>query len=492
MLKEFRRRFIIQTMILVGVVLLVTFAAIGSIISRNEYVELKNTMAMILRPWKASDGESRSPEPKKGTSSGSSDNKNRLGDKEETEPNEGLLSMEEETSTNADRSSDKETSGAENSRPAADEPPNEDKTPPVPKSDRYRQPSEKSGTNTTHSRVRDDSIATVFYYPAEDKTTVISDNIVLEDIEDMVRAIVAQDEAFGTLSSYGVIYYREKTMDVIKLAITDIWYLRSRMVRTLLVLLLAYVLSMGLLLLISFRLARIAERPLQKAIHMERKFVADISHDLKTPITVIMANNAILRSNPSSRIEDNLPWLDSTDRASEDMMQLVTNMLTLSAVDMPQQKVTLTAVNLTSAAERCLLQLESVAYEKGVLLEEEIAEDLTVLATDEYVKRICSGLLENAVKYEPSGGKIMVKAYSRKRHAYFVVQNQNSRILPEDLPHIFDRFYRGDKSRNQSKGHGLGLPIIKQMATLCGADLQVTSTDKDGTTFTVTFQTRTG
>ena len=169
-------------------------------------------------------------------------------------------------------------------------------------------------------------------------------------------------------------------------------------------------------------------------------------------------------------------------------MQLIGNMLTLSAVDTQSTHIRTVPVNLTSAVERCVLQFESVAYEKNVTMEESIENGLMVEATEEYLKRICSSLIENAFKYEPEGGKVIIKAYSRKHKAIFVVQNVNSRIASEDLPHIFDRFYRGDKARTQSKGHGLGLPIIHQMTVLCGADIEAVSNDKDGTVFTVTFR----
>ena len=290
------------------------------------------------------------------------------------------------------------------------------------------------------------------------------------------------------IRNYHIIYYRETTGNIVKMAVCSEAYTMSRMIRIVLMLSLAYILSMLLLLLISIRLARFAERPLRQSIEMERKFVADISHDLKTPITVIMANNSILKSDRNASISDNMQWIESTDKASEDMMQLIGNMLTLSETDTQPTQIRTVPVSLTSAAERCILQFESVAYEKNVTMEESVEDNLTVCATEEYLKRICSSLIENAFKYEANGGKVIVKAYSRKHKAIFVVQNLNSRIAPEDLPHIFDRFYRGDKARTQSKGHGLGLPIIKQMASLCGADIEAVSNDKDGTVFTVTFR----
>lgn len=117
----------------------------------------------------------------------------------------------------------------------------------------------------------------------------------------------------------------------------------------------------------------------------------------------------------------------------------------------------------------------------------ECEENLTVIATTEYIKRICNGLLENALKYEQSEGKITVTAVVSGKQIVLSVHNLNSHISSDDLPHMFDRFYRSDKTRNTTKGHGLGLSIIKRITEIIGAKITVESSLENGTRFTVRF-----
>ena len=107
---------------------------------------------------------------------------------------------------------------------------------------------------------------------------------------------------------------------------------------------------------------------LENAIGMERQFVRDISHDLKTPVTVILANNSILRSNPDTKLGDHMQRIDSTDSAARDMMNMVSEMLTLSKLENTEVRAEKECVNLSMEAERTVLQLESVAYENRIEL----------------------------------------------------------------------------------------------------------------------------
>ncbi len=432
-MKAFRRRFIVLNMCLAGIVLLIAFVTIGFFIGTNEYTELRSTMANVLKPW-------------------NTDN--------------AVVSKNGSPPRNA---------------------PSDSKSKPSVKPDGERTGTKKTESERKHEH--NNNITTMFYDRNEKKVTVLSEEVVFdEEADEIADAILVQQTDYGTISRYKIIYYRVNTGSMVKMAVCNEAYIGSRLIRMVLILSAAYLLAMGLLLLISFRLAKFAERPLRQSIEMERKFVADISHDLKTPITVIMANNSILKTNKDTPVSENMQWIDSTDRASEDMMQLVSNMLTMSAVDSQPKHIHTVPVSLSSAAERCVLQFESLAYEKKIELEEEIEDDLKVMATEEYLKRICSSLIDNALKYEPTGGKVIIKAYSRKHKAYYLVQNLNSKIEEEDLPHIFDRFYRSDKARTLTKGNGLGLPIISQMASLCGAEITVSSNEKEGTVFTVVFR----
>lgn len=428
MLKRYRRRFVASTMCLVSLVLLAALGVQFVIQYRNAWDEMRNTMSLVIGPW--------------------------------DRPGDGF-------------------------RPIM-------QTPPETRDEREgedRRLQGKVGRQELPGIARE-MIVTVFCDAATDEISIpdrdhadLDDGVIIAAVQE-ARSMEAD---FGVLRESGLIYYRETVQETEKYAFADISYLRDRMVRSFLILLLVFLLTMGFIGLISLWLARRAAKPMEQAIEMERQFVADISHDLKTPITVILANNSILRSEPSTKVGDNLQWIDSTDEAARNMMHLIGQMLTLSSLESVEMTAKREPVDLSHIAEKCTLQMESVAYDRSITIETEIGEGITYQGDREYAERICSGLVENALKYEPDGGKIRVILSRQKKKALFRVENAGSVIEPEDLPHVFERFYRGDKARSQQKGHGLGLPIIRQMTELQGGEIQVESSAETGTAFTVSF-----
>ncbi|MBQ3817443.1 MAG: hypothetical protein II802_04160, partial [Clostridia bacterium] len=353
----------------------------------------------------------------------------------------------------------------------------EDEKPPVP--DFYLE----------NHHIKDEKIITILYDKQNDEISFFSDDNSLDSdaIIDAVYEIAELKEDFGTLRDYNIIYYKEGNGNNYKIALTDTSYIGSRTLKNSLLLLLVFIISLGLFFLISIRLSKLAAKPMEKAIEMERQFVADISHDLKTPITVILANNSILKSTPNATVSEQAQWIESTDTAAKNMMTMVNEMLTLSSLESVVKTVIKEPVNLSAVAEKSVLQMESIAYDRQIIVESDIAEDVIVFANTDYIGRICNGLIENALKYEPDGGKVKISLKKIKKKAIFSVQNLGSLIEKEDLPHIFERFYRGDKARSIQKGHGLGLPIIKQITELLGAEIKVSSEKESGTVFTVTF-----
>ena len=202
---------------------------------------------------------------------------------------------------------------------------------------------------------------------------------------------------------------------------------------------------------------------------------------------MILANNSIIKGNADETVASQAQWLDATDEAAKNMLQMINDMLSLSSLEGSHLHIQTVPVDLTAAAEKAVLQMESVAFDRGIVMEDEISENVTVLATTEYAERICNSLLENALKYEPDGGGVRLTLKTVKKKAILTVQNFNAVISKEDLPHIFERFYRGDKARASSGGHGLGLPILKQVCTLIGAEITAESGEQQGTVFRVRF-----
>ena len=333
------------------------------------------------------------------------------------------------------------------------------------------------------------NILTVFYHLQTGEFTILSRTLTLESgtVEAAVREIAGEAEGFGYLRTYGLFFYQETSANQCKIALADSSYLTARVLRSVLVLVAVYGVSMGLVLLISISLSKLAAKPMEDAMNQERRFVTNISHDLKTPITVIVANNSILRNSPSLSQTEQAQWFDSTEAAAKNMMTMIDEMLTLSSLENAKRTLEKVPVNLSAAAEKAALQMESLAYERSIHLDCRIIENVMVLGTVDYVERICNSLLENALKYEPDGGSVRISIEIERRHAVLSVCNFGREIDPEDLNHIFERFYRGDKARNIQTGHGLGLPILKEIALALGAEVSVHSAEDTGTRFTVRF-----
>ena len=245
---------------------------------------------------------------------------------------------------------------------------------------------------------------------------------------------------------------------------------------------------MLLFLAISIRLSAVAVKPMDEAMAREKQFVADASHDLKTPLSVILANTAIVAENPDATVGSVRRWLDSTHDAAKRMQELISQMLKLADVERRDKVEFQDNVDLSSIATKAALEMDSVSYEKQVTLDARLPEECRIRGNADYLLRIVSSLLENALKYEPSGGRVLLTLTEEKHKAVLSVRNFGSRIPEEDLPHVFDRFYRSDKSRQHESGSfGLGLAITREMTEKLGGTITAVSTPETGTEFRCTF-----
>lgn len=431
-MNEYRRRFVTFTMTLIGIVLMIVFVILGVFMHRSATMELENTMRLVIRPWDEQNAGMCPP----------------------LVPNLSL--------------------------------------PNVDNSGNGMLPDGNAGRFEPRARSRTrfdaEGVELVFYNSERGELSLFNSELAAdaETIYAAVREIVGQEKTYGMISRYHLIYRYDRLNETnYKIALADTSFILSRTAKNALLLFGVFSATMVLFYFVSRRLSKIAVKPMEEAMEMERQFVADISHDLKTPVTVVLANSSILRSNADSSVKDQLQWVDSTDAAAKKMMGLVNSMLELSLLE-GSRKIEKQKVDFSQTAEKCILQLESLAYDKGIRLEFSIPEGVIVLGEATSVEQIIGGLIDNAVKYEPDGGKVDITLTKSRKKARFTVHNSGSFISDADLPHIFERFYRGDKARTEG-GHGLGLPILKKRAELIGADIEVKSSKEDGTSFTAVF-----
>jgi signal transduction histidine kinase len=245
----------------------------------------------------------------------------------------------------------------------------------------------------------------------------------------------------------------------------------------------------GLILLffISLLLARLTIKPVEKAWQVQQQFIADASHELKTPLTVIMANTDIIAAHPETQVCEQMQWLRNNQNEAARMKKLVENMLELARGDFSQESLVFSSINVSDIVTNSLLSFEPLAFECNVTIADDTQPDLTILGNAEKIRRLCAILLDNAIKYAGGGGSVNLTLRRSGAHILLSVRNSGTAIPAERLPRIFDRFYRADPSRSSGRGSsfGLGLSIAKQIADEHGAKIHVTSSNESGTVFSV-------
>ena len=261
--------------------------------------------------------------------------------------------------------------------------------------------------------------------------------------------------------------------------------------------------ALGLLFLLNLVFSRWALRPVQRAWAQQQQFIADASHELKTPLTVILANNAILRQRGGDTIASQRQWIESTQVEAERMQGLVTDMLDLARPAPEGAQASegpAGIVDLSRLVEGETLTFEAVAFERELMWECAIDKGITVRGDATRLQRAVAVLLDNACKYTNAGGTVTVTLRAHASEAVLSVRNSGEPIDEADLPHLFDRFYRADAARTHNAtdaennggepdantgGYGLGLAIARDIAQAHKGTIAVTSTAQEGTTFTL-------
>ena len=347
------------------------------------------------------------------------------------------------------------------------------------------------GVDKTSPDMAYTAICAVEYSGDNNDIKVLSREMYIDEtvLANAVEFVMADTRQTGRINEYGLVYYRTDMANSTRIAFADSNYITESMIELIIALLLIALFAMLVIFLISLYIAKQAIRPIETVWEQQKQFIADASHELKTPLTVILANNSILYSHKEDSVEKQMQWVDSTEEEARHMRSLVEDMLILTKNEFISENVPFSDVSLTITVNRCLLQFEAVSFEKSILLESDVEDNIQINGNELQLKQLAMILIDNALKYEPVGGKVFVALYQQSGTICFAVQNSSAVIENEDLPHIFERFYRGDKSRgdDEEKGFGLGLPIAKSIVDMHGGQIAVTSNSNIGTIFRVLF-----
>ena len=315
-----------------------------------------------------------------------------------------------------------------------------------------------------------------------------------ETLTAILQDCLHQPQNEGVIQDYHLRYLRQDRGFYTRLAFVDMSMeqaiLREMMGSYLIIAAGALALLLGVSILLSWW----ATRPVEKAWRQQRQFLSDASHELKTPLTVILSNAELLEG---TALEPRpARWADNIHSEARQMKALVEEMLTLARADNMGPTAVLTEVSLSDVAADCALAFEPVAFESGKSLDYQLTEDVLVLGDRDKLRQLASILLDNALTYTPAGKQVTLSACRRETRGHkkagvtFAVSDQGCGVPDADKKHVFDRFYRADGSRTDRQHYGLGLSVAKELVQLHGGTIGLEDAEGGGARFLVYLPSR--
>ena len=285
----------------------------------------------------------------------------------------------------------------------------------------------------------------------------LSDEAVLEDL--LMRTINSE-ETEGELPEYHLRYCRRMTWDTCTIAFADITGEDKTVARVTRACAVIGAASFAIFLLISILLARLLVKPVEASWNQQRQFISDASHELKTPLTVILTNAELLQS-PDYDEQTRGQFSANILTMAKQMRGLVEDLLDLARVDNGLTRAVWEKVDLSQVLSDAALPFEPLYFENGLELDSFVEPGIFVHGSADHLRRVAEILLDNARKYSDPGRVRFALQRQGKNQCVLSVANPGAPISHADLQNIFKRFYRADAARSRDGSYGLGLSIAQ-------------------------------
>lgn len=306
-----------------------------------------------------------------------------------------------------------------------------------------------------------------------------------EALLDAVSQALADGGESGVLSQRHLRFYRQDGVLTVRIAFMDSTFEQATLRSLVKVCLLIGLGALLVLLGVSWLLSGFVSRPVVRTWQDQQQFISDASHELKTPLTVILSSADLLKT---SAQPEQRQYVDNISVESRRMKALVEDMLTLSRTE-SGRAAPFAPLDLSDLVTDAALRFEPVAFEAGHPLQYDIQNGASLSGDRQQLDQLLDILLDNAVKYAAKGAPIRLTLDISGKNAVLAVENPGDPIPPDKLPHIFDRFYRVDDARTGAGGFGLGLAIAQQIVRRHKGTITAAS-DARATRFTVTLPLR--
>ena len=335
---------------------------------------------------------------------------------------------------------------------------------------------------------RNDKGSISVIYDKKNSTVLYSsmDDIETETIISMVKTSLENGKEKGFIKEGDNNYaytYRNSPVGV-EIVFQDSSMYENTMDRLIITCFVIGTVSIALLSLVSIVVVNKSIKPVEEAYESQKRFIADASHELKTPLAVVKTNIEVLNANEEDTIKNQKKWVDYISFQTDRMAKLVNNLLYLAKADNNEALGVETKFNISDGIMNQILSFEAVIFENNLNLKCDIAENIEFKGDKEGINQLVGIFIDNAIKHAFKDTDIEVELKEKKQRIYFSVKNKGETIPEEDIDMIFDRFYRVDKSRAREKGgYGLGLSIAKSIVEKYKGKIRVESKD-NSTIFT--------
>ena len=313
------------------------------------------------------------------------------------------------------------------------------------------------------------------YYDLQDEDTLLP----------LVTTALSADTDSGVLAAQHMRYFRLEGALAVRIAFMDSTFEQATLRSLVRVCLLIGAAALLVLFGLSWLLSGFVTRPVARTWQNQQQFLSDASHELKTPLTVILSSADLLKT---SAQPEQRQYVDNISVESRRMKALVEDMLTLSRTE-SGRAAPFEPLDLSDLVTDAALRFEPVAFEAGHPLQYDIQNGASLSGDRQQLDQLLDILLDNAVKYAAKDAPIRLTLDISGKNAVLAVENPGDPIPPDKLPHLFDRFYRVDDARTGAGGFGLGLAIAQQIVRRHKGAITAAS-DARATRFTVTLPLR--
>jgi two-component system sensor histidine kinase CiaH len=353
---------------------------------------------------------------------------------------------------------------------------------------------EAGSGSISDTRAHNKHLTKYFYLKTDDHGKITGSSSDLPLAKDQLAPLVY--ETFHRLNTQGQVDFKDETYTFLRVPLKQspgfvISFVDLHQDREILGKLLSSLTIGGLICLVlayygSRFMADRAMAPIKKSWQRQQDFVADASHELRTPLTVVQVNLELVKGNPEETVASQSKWLDYSLLETERMSKLVGDLLFLARADSQQLTLEIKQISLDTVLREVTEFFRPLAETSGILLESSLDSGVTYLGDAFRIKQLMVILLDNAIKYTPSGGQVTLGLQNWDTSAEITVSDNGEGIAPEYLAKIFERFYRVDKARSQQKeGTGLGLAIADWIIQSHHGQVKVSSSPGEGTTFVI-------